>query len=64
MHLLRQTNAESPRVPHLIFAEILVYKFKQFLASRMFETPLHTHVTKASPAMATDRNVDLVNLKL
>ena len=61
---LRQTNAESLRILHLPFAEILAYKFKQFLTSQKFETPLHTHVMKASPVMVTERNMVLIDSKL
>ena len=49
-NFLRQTNAESLRVLHLIFTEILVYKFKQFLASRKFETPLHITCNEGQPS--------------
>ena len=47
---LRQTNAESLRVLHIIFTEILVHKVKQFLAARKFETPLHTTCNEGQPS--------------
>ena len=47
---LRQTNAESLRVLQLTFADILVHKVEQFLASRKFETSLHTTFNEGQPS--------------
>ena len=46
---LRKINAESLRVLHLIFTEILVCKVKQFLTSRKIETPLHITCKEGQP---------------
>ena len=43
-------NAESLRILHPIFTEILVQKVKQFLTSRKFETPLNTTCDQGQPS--------------
>ena len=56
---IRQTNAESLGVLNLIFAEIMVCKVKQFLASRKIETPLHITCKEGQPSNGDRQKCEL-----